>query len=218
MDNLVNVLGILGAYFAVLLVLAVSVETILDPFTILIKPLRKKVSPEDAIKDIKEWLPDKSKAQTNAIAIANFVKEFNTEKKNITDRVNEIGAIANDTVKALGIAKQAAEAQKQLAIRIFAIRSKYSLDEEKRIVFVRMLSAFVGIVLALILQIDTFQLLSGLFGKEALQILFTPVAHIGGMLLTGFAASAGSSFWHDQLVTVRATKEEARRVQELTAK
>lgn len=33
MDNLVNVLGVLGAYFAVLLVLAVAVETILEPFT-----------------------------------------------------------------------------------------------------------------------------------------------------------------------------------------
>ena len=217
MDNLVSVIGILGAYFAVLLVLAVSVETILDPIT-LIKGLQKKVSPEDSIKDLKEWLPEGSRARTNATAIANFLKEFNTERGKIESRVKEIGAIADDTAKALGITKQMTGVQKRLAVQIFAIRSKYRLDEQKRIVILRILSAAIGIVLALVLQIDTFQLLAGLFGQEALQILSAPAAHYGGMVLTGLAASAGSSFWHDQLVKVRALKEGAQRVRELTGK
>jgi hypothetical protein len=34
------------------------------------------------------------------------------------------------------------------------------------------------------------------------------------MALTGFASSAGSSFWHDQLDRVRAVKEAARKAKE----
>jgi hypothetical protein len=41
LSNIATILGILGAYFAVIIVMAVSVETILEPFTSL-PWLRKK--------------------------------------------------------------------------------------------------------------------------------------------------------------------------------
>jgi hypothetical protein len=43
-NNISVVLGVLGAYFAILLVLSVSVETILEPFSF-IKGLQKKTDP-----------------------------------------------------------------------------------------------------------------------------------------------------------------------------
>jgi hypothetical protein len=217
MNDLVNVIGILGAYFAVLLVLAVAIETILDPFT-LFKGLQKKVSPEEFMKDMKEWLPKDSKAETNATAIANFVQVYDAGVKDIQSRAKELGTIADDTAKALGLTANVTDAQKQLAIQMYAIRSKYNLDEQKRIVVLRILSAGIGILLAVILQIDTFEILGSLFSKQALAILSTPIAHYGGMALTGLAASAGSSFWHDQLVKVRALKEATQKVQEVSAR
>jgi len=213
MDNFVTVIGILATYFAVLLVLSVAVETILDPFT-LFKGLQKKVSPEEYTKDKKSWLPGGSQAETDASSIANFIKEFNVDVKDIETQAKEIGVIATETANALGLSQQVKDTQKKLAIQLYAIRTKYNLDEQKRIVILRILSAIIGIVLAFLLQIDTFKLLADLLSAEALNVLSTWQAHIGGMVLTGLAASAGSSFWHDQLGKVRALKEIAQGGQE----
>jgi len=55
-DNIATIIAIFGAYFAIVFVLSVSVETILEPFTSL-PWLRKKLDPDEILKDIKEWLP-----------------------------------------------------------------------------------------------------------------------------------------------------------------
>ena len=47
-DSLSQVLGVIGAYFAILLVLSVSVETLLEPFSFF-KGLRKTASPDDVL-------------------------------------------------------------------------------------------------------------------------------------------------------------------------
>lgn len=215
--NLSYILAILGAYFAILLVLAVAVETILEPFT-LFKGLRKKISPEEFMKDMNEWLPKGSPGGTKAIAIANFTKEFNANVKNLEDRVKEIGEIADETAAALGPDAVAVitTGQKNLVVRMSEIREKYDFDERKRIAILRVLSAVVGILLAVALQLDTIDMLATLFPQEIQDIFNTQIAHYGGMLLTGLAASAGSSFWHDQLGKVRALKEASRRIQDVT--
>ena len=53
-NNISAVLGVLGAYFAILLVLSVSVESILEPFSFF-KGLQKKVSP-DQIEEAKRYI------------------------------------------------------------------------------------------------------------------------------------------------------------------
>jgi len=211
MNDIGHVLGILGAYFAVLLVLAVAVEAILDPFK-LFKGLRKKVSPEDYMKDVKEWLPANSKGKASASAIANFVEEYDAGVKDLEERVKEISAVAKETATALDA--DATGAQQKLAVYMAAIRSKYALDERKRITILRVVSAIIGVVLAFLLKIDTFDLLIDLFPTDAQTLLSSAEANFGGMLLTGLAASAGSSFWHDQLGKVRALKEGTRKIQE----
>jgi hypothetical protein len=47
----------IGAYFVVVLVLTVAVETLVDPFAALLGVLQKKISPEEMTKDLQEWLP-----------------------------------------------------------------------------------------------------------------------------------------------------------------
>ena len=179
MQDIGTILGILGAYFAVLLVLAVAVETILDPIT-LFKGLQKKISPEEYMKDVNEWLPHNSKGKASASAIANFVKEYDAGVKNLETRVKEIGDIAEETATALGVDATATKAQKELVVWMSAIRSKYALDERKRITILRGISAIIGVVLALVLQIDTFNLLVELFPQNAQALFTSPIAHIGG--------------------------------------
>jgi len=204
-------LGVLGAYFAVLLVLAVAIETIIEPFS-MIKGLRKKISPDDFMKDVKEWLPPDSPAGTQAVAITAFMKEYNATVTDIDTRVSEIKAIAAETAQAFGITDELNAGQEKLAIYMAEIRKKFDLDERKRITILRVVSALVGIGLALWLRIDSFTLLSDLLPQD-----FVVVPWLG-MLVTGLAASAGSSFWHDMLGRVRAVKEASQQVKELTGK
>ena len=204
-------LGVLGAYFAVLLVLAVAIETIIEPIS-MIKGLRKKVSPDDFMKDVREWIPPNSPAGTQAVAITAFMKEYDATVADIDARVNEIKSIAAETAQAFGITEELNAGQEKLAIYMAEIRKKYNLDERKRINILRVISAVVGILLALWLRIDSFTLLSDLLPKG-----FVVVPWLG-MLVTGLAASAGSSFWHDMLGRVRAVKEASQQVTEIAGK
>jgi len=104
-------------------------------------------------------------------------------------------------------------------------REDHHKDEERsRLRWLRALSVLVGITLAYILGIDAADLLNGAvpgIGAEINQakIIFNPhyifkfLPDRGnitpGILLTGFAASAGSAFWHDQLDRLQAAKKGA---------
>jgi hypothetical protein len=211
MDQLTTVLGILGSYFAIVFVLAVSVETIIEPFTWL-KPLQKKVSPEDVLSDIKGWLPPIADMGTRAAAIANLSEEYHINPADIQARLNLINPIADETGKGLGLQRKIDETEKKIAIYMAVLRAKFALDERKRITLLRIISALFGITLAIFLKIDSFDILGSLLPPNVRDILTSPGGQMGGMVITGLASSAGSSFWHDQLGRIRAIKEAARSV------
>jgi len=202
-------LGVLGAYFAVLLVLAVAIETIIEPITAIpwFKGLIKKVSPDDFMKDVKEWLPAKTLAASQAASIAAFMEEYDTTVDDLSGRLEKLKTIGKDTAKALGAGEALDEASQKVALYMTEIRKKYDIDERKRITALRFISALLGIGLALWLQIDSFALLTGLLPTDF------AVEPWLGMVVTGLAASAGSSFWHDMLGRVRAVKEASQQVQ-----
>jgi hypothetical protein len=219
MDPLLQILGTLGAYFAVMLVLAVAVETILDPLTALLGVLQKKVSPEELTKDLQEWLPDdKAKEKAGVMAIARFMNQYDKTKEKYLKDAAEVKAIAEQTASAFGVQLSNVESQltAEVTARLYQIRDRYKIDERNRIALLRFISAVVGVLLAWLLQIDSFQLLGDLLVKNA-AMFSTPLAHAGGIALSGLAASAGSSFWHDQLGKVRAVKEATQKGQELAA-
>jgi hypothetical protein len=218
MEQLTNVLGTLGAYFAVLLVLAVAIESLLSALK-LGGWLRETVSPEQAMKDIKDWLPEGSQGQAKVAAINNMVTQFKAKKSLVDDQVAAIDKLVKDTAAAVGNKDAVINVESQLVAALVTLRDKFEADEAKRIAKLRALAAGIGFILALFLQIDTFQLLSKLFSENVqATIAASNYLHYGGMFLTGFAASAGSSFWHDQLSKVRAIKESVQNVQEALAK
>lgn len=209
MDQITTVIGILGAYFAVILVLAVSVETILEPFT-WFKGLQKKVSPDDVLSDIKSWLPPIADLGTRAAAIANMSEEYHVDLRAVEARLSTITAIADETAKGLGVQKAVDEAEKRIAVYMSALRTQFTINERKRITILRIVSGAIGVVIAMLLKIDTFDILGSLFPIDVRNILTTPGGQFGGMIITGLAASAGSSFWHDQLGRLRAIKDSSR--------
>jgi hypothetical protein len=103
-------------------------------------------------------------------------------------------------------------------------RSDQQRDEEaSRQRWLRVISAIVGLVLAYLLQIDAARLLdaavpgvgntiNAIFSYDGEQLhamwvrLPANLSFTAGMVLTGLAASAGSTFWHDFLGRLQATK------------
>ena len=208
MEQLTTILGVLGAYFAVVLVLAVSVETVLEPLT-WFKDLQKKISPDDVLNDIKGWLHPITDMGTRAAAIANLSEEYRVNINDVQARLNVINTIADETAKGLGVQKPVDDAEKKIAVYMAALRAKFAVDERKRITILRIIAAAIGIAIAVMLKIDTFDILGSLLPPNVRIILTTPGGQFGGTVVTGLAASAGSSFWHDQLGRLRAIKESA---------
>lgn len=206
LTNISTILGILGAYFAVVLVLAVSVETILEPFTTL-PWLSKKPNPDDILNDIQTWIPGGSEVEAKAVAIQNLTSEYKTTEAQLENTVKDLKDVADQALEALGPDSKITQAQKDLALRFAALRRKYSVSEKQRITILRVVSAVIGIIIAVLLKIDTFDILGVLFPPSVQTILTQPGAQLGGMAVTGLAASAGSSFWHDMLGRVRNLKD-----------
>lgn len=205
LDGFTIVLGVLGAYFAILLVLSVSVETLLEPFS-WFRGLRKQASPDDVLKSVQEWLPEGSEEAVKVIAIQTFASQTKT---NLEEVKKTVDALREDAVKALtemGLEAQVDTVQKDIALKLATLRQKHASTEKSRITTLRVVSALIGILIAFAMQINTFEILSVLFPEDVITSLDTSWGQIGGMLATGLAASAGSSFWHDMLGRVRNLK------------
>jgi hypothetical protein len=216
LDGFTTVLGVLGAYFAILLVLSVSVETLLEPFSWL-RGLRKQASPDEVLKSVQEWLPEGSEEAKKVVAIQTFASQTKT---NMQELEKTVEALREDAVKALtemGLEAQVNTVQKDIALKLATLRQKYTNTERSRITWLRVTSALIGIVIAWMMQINTFQILGVLFPENVLASLNTPVGQISGVIITGLASSAGSSFWHDMLGRVRNLKNLSEQTQKVSA-
>jgi hypothetical protein len=213
LSNMSTIIGILGAYFAVVFVLSVSVETILEPFTVL-PWLRRKPNPDDILADLKEWLPKDSDEAGKALAIQKLASDFTTSNESLKKNVGDLQKIAAEVVNSLGAEAKAkvTETQKELALKFASLRRQYSIDEKRRITILRMIAAAIGMLIAWELKIDTFDILGELFPPAVRDLVTQPNVQLGGSLITGLAASAGSSFWHDMLARARNLKDTVQQV------
>lgn len=213
-NSISAVLGVLGAYFAILLVLSVSVESILEPFSFF-RGLQKPVNPDDVLKSVQEWLPEGSGEAAKVVAIQTYAEKTKLDLGELDAVAKQVTGKAVETLKQMGYESQVNSAQKEIAVKLATLRERYASSQKQRITILRSLSAVIGIVLALLLQINTFDLLGSLFSEEILRSLNTPIGHYGGIVLTGLAASAGSSFWHDMLGRVRNIKDTIKQVEKI---
>lgn len=213
-ENISAILAVLGAYFAILLVLSVSVETILEPFSFF-KGLRKQAGPDDVLKSVQEWLPEGSGEAAKVIAIQTFTAQANIDLEKLDKSAKEMSESALKTLTELGLESQVNTAQKEIAIKLATLREQYASSQRQRITWLRTISALIGIVIAFVLHINTFEILGSLFSAEIIQSFSTPLGQFGGVVITGLAASAGSSFWHDMLGQVRNAKDTVKQVEKV---
>jgi hypothetical protein len=120
----------------------------------------------------------------------------------------------------------------ETAAQFIMQRSDQQRDEESsRLRLLRVISIIVGLLLAYSLQIDVLNLLGEAFPDVLNQLNWTIVsgetlhawrswfpadkAVTVGIVLTAFAASAGSAFWHDRLDQLQASKKGAQAAAQL---
>jgi hypothetical protein len=215
-NSISAVLGVLGAYFAILLVLSVSVETILESFTF-IKGLQKQADPDDVVRAVQEWLPEGSGEAAKVVAIQTYAEKAKIDMAELDRTAKEVAMKAAETLKQLGFEEQVNIVQKEIAIKLSTLRERYAATQKQRITILRTLSAVIGVAIAFALQINTFDILGSFFSAQVAVTLSSPVGQIGGVIITGLAASAGSSFWHDMLGRVRNIKEAVKQVEKAVA-
>jgi hypothetical protein len=196
MDQVANAIAVIGIYFALMAVLAVSVEAVIGWFKV--PPwLQGKPSPSDVLAEVKGWLPADKQAATQARIIA-----------------------LNKSLKAIGeieLLKENATVA-DIAETIGRATTKYSQQERVRQAVIRLIAIALGIGFAALFQIDTLQILAPL--SQPAQTMWQTTlgaggAHLVGLVLSGLAASAGSSFWHDQSVRLRQIRTASESVREL---
>jgi hypothetical protein len=215
-NSISAVLGVLGAYFSILLVLSVSVETILEPFSFF-KGLRKQVNPDDVVRSVQEWLPEGSGEAAKLVAIQTVAEKTGTNLDELNRIAKDVAESAAKALEEMGLQEQVDTTRKEAAIKLAILRERYAASTKQRITILRTLSGLIGIVIAFALQLNTFDILGSFFSPQVAASLGTPLGQIGGTVITGLAASAGSSFWHDMLGRVRNLKDTAKQVEQVVA-
>lgn len=190
MDSFSNAIAVIGVYFALMAVVAVMVEAVISWLKIPSwSPLQGKPSPSDVLNEVAGWLPQDAEE-----VMKGRVKALNKA-------LVEIGKAPLPLDKMPTVDK--------LVETIGEATTRHIKKERERRAVIRLLAIVFGIGFAWLFQIDTLQLLAPIFepAKElGLKTLDPTWAQVVGLVLSGFAASAGSSFWHDQSARLRKLK------------
>lgn len=227
-DSLLNVIGVIGGYFAIILALAVTVETLLDAvkFNPWLNELisknarlafldlqRRNVTPDQAMRDISYWVPPRSQAEVKLASLNKLAEQFKITMQEGTNLADTGLQTAQELSTLMGLTRQEAYTRELLAQKLYMVRQQFDLSEAWRIARIRRIASIIGIFLAIILQLDTFSFLAPLLSPVMSQVVTNPFMEFSGMVITGFAASAGSAFWHDQLERLRAMKNSLKNLQ-----
>ncbi len=196
MDSIDNAIAILGTYMALMAVLAIMVEAVISWLKIPgNSPLKGKPSPEEVLKEVKIWLNNDDDLEQGRI-----------------DALNKALTSVGSTLEEL---KKGAST-KEITTAASEATAKYFQNEQKRRGTIRLLSIIVGVVFAFLFNIDTLEILADFVAFP--QDLPETTIRNTGIILSGLAASAGSSFWHDQSAKLRSIKESKESVSDLMSK
>jgi hypothetical protein len=197
---------LLGLLFVLFLVLSAAVEAILDMFRGLLERFgialtQSKVSLEEALELARVFAQDESALAPKLQAVESAAKQIEAKVK------NEMTALASLKQKVATLAPEAANVvAAELNAVASSIKAELEKHERQRVFILRTLSALIGCLLTWQTQFFIFKILveSPDFPRGVdLPGLKSPVINI---IIGGFAAAAGSSFWHDQLDKVRNLK------------
>lgn len=214
MDNLIALLGML---FFMFLLLAASVEVILEMFRgglewFGITWAKGKVSLEDALKLSAEFAPNSVELNTKLQAVKSTAEQITKTASERLATIEQIKGKINGVVDPTVTQEIAAEINAVAT----AVRADVEASERKRVFILRGAAAAVGFVLVVLSEFHVFRLLAE--APEARPFLdsFPGLQNWWvNNIVGGLAAAAGSSYWHDKLDKVRNLKSLSQELQKL---
>jgi hypothetical protein len=182
--------------------ISLSVETLLDSLRgvlsiIGINVLKAERTLEEGLAAAAEFVPEGSREYARFEAFVRFVEQASARAGTTFDQAK---AIVGDFGTATTPEEKDAVIEKWKAVLASAaepIKAAMQKSEEKRVFVLRIISAGLGVAVAIFADFDVTRL--GDTGDAPVSLI--------GCALAGLAAAGGSSFWHDQLDRVRNLKQ-----------
>jgi hypothetical protein len=210
MENLITLLGLL---FFMFLVLAASVEVILEIFRGTLECfgftwVKGKVSLEDALKLASEFAPNNTELNTKLQAIKSTAEQT---RKNLAQRMATISQIEAELRNVAG-AQKIEQIAAELNALASVVRTDLDVSERKRIFILRFLAAVIGCMLVWLTKFYVFQIITAAPEMKELNASLSALADTWkekewlNIFVGGLASAAGSSYWHDKLDKVRNLK------------
>ena len=201
-----NILELLGFLFFMFLVLAASVEVVLELFRGLLEAIgfswqRGKISLDDSLKLAKEFSSDDKELYTKLQAVKSAAEQI---EKKVSDKIQNLATL-KDKLSGTGvnIAKLAAELD-EIAV---VIKEELRKSERLRMNILRAIAAIIGCFLVWMSEFYVFQILAqSADTTKWSEILKGLQASWINIIVGGFAAAAGSTYWHDKLDKLRNLK------------
>lgn len=197
--------------------------------------LKSESVPDETIQHIKTWLGgaitylDASSSDAYSVALANVLQAVEDRRETIHSPLRKAWRWLKKKMGRVQVELRAERVILPLnpanAARTLMQRDDFHRDEElSRLRWLRAISVLVGIALAAMLQINVGDLLQPIINQELFDLLNKPIvtwqplnALSVGVLLSGLGASAGSTFWHDMLDRLQASKKAAAEASDLVA-
>jgi uncharacterized coiled-coil protein SlyX len=213
--NLEAMLGTLAAYFAIMAVLAVGTEVVLD--ILKIKALKKPTSPSQALTELKEWVPKEKwdDLEQRAKHMEQVIQEVDTA---ITDTRVGLTRLRGRVEPVLD--KYGHLTPDNIANVMRELEARYRVIMENRLAWIRFFSLAIGIAWAVILQINSLDLLGPVIPGTIANLLGgsdTLWYNVAGLVLSGLGAAAGSSFWYEQMARLRQARKVVDTTEQLKA-
>jgi hypothetical protein len=202
MDKIGAIVAAVGGLFAIYLVLAAAIEAILEALQPVIGKVdlfKRKVPFDQALKLVEQIKLDDSLKDKPA-AIKQMLVGLATQNAAIKKKLDDATSMANKASAATADAMAA-------GLAVDAIKEEVDGLSQRRRSLHRLLAAIIGSIAAWQTGIDSFQFLSEVFTSLKPADHGITARQIAGFIVTGFAASAGSAFWHDQLMKVESLRK-----------
>lgn len=205
MEKLIALIGLL---FFMFLVLAASVEVMLEACRgalefVGFKWVKGKVSLDDALKLATEFAPNNTELYTKLEAVRSAALQVQTVASEKLQSLNAIG----DKLKELQPNADTSQIAAEINAVAATIKTDLEASESRRIFVLRFIAAVLGCVLVWQADFYVFRMLATApEAKEYLSTLQGLQVKWVNILVGGLAAAAGSSYWHDQLDKVRNLK------------
>lgn len=224
-----ELLGTAALLFVLFLVVATVAEQLLELFRgtlewFGITLLKGGLTLEQAQKVAAEVLPEHGIALAKSNALVALSEQYTST---LAAKKTSIEAMRASVAEALGpdlSGQISTELKTGLTSLATEVRTLVDGSEAKRVYVLRLLSCAVCCGLCYFADFNAFEIAADELGLKAGTMdegatdpvmAFDVLKGLAGQLLTGFAASSGSSYWHDALDKIRAAKQSIGQMQKV---